>query len=73
MHQIRVHLSAIGCPILGDDTYGDKKENAFANREYGIDRQMLHAVRTSFLHPTKKVKVTFEARLKGDMEGLVER
>lgn len=36
MHQIRVHLASIGCPVLGDNTYGDKQENAFAKRMYGV-------------------------------------
>ena len=36
MHQIRVHLASIGCPILGDNTYGNKQENAFAKRTYDI-------------------------------------
>ena len=36
MHQIRVHLASIGCPILGDNTYGNKQENAFAKRTYNI-------------------------------------
>lgn len=34
MHQIRVHLNSIGCPILGDNTYGNKQENTFAKRMY---------------------------------------
>ncbi|MDR0772690.1 MAG: hypothetical protein LBF15_07090 [Candidatus Peribacteria bacterium] len=34
MHQIRVHLSSIGNPILGDKTYGDKKLNAYFEKNY---------------------------------------
>jgi RluA family pseudouridine synthase len=68
MHQIRVHLASIGTPILGDDTYGDKRENDFARRNYGIDRHMLHAARVSFIHPKKGTSVTFEAPLKEDMK-----
>jgi len=71
MHQIRVHLASIGCPILGDNTYGDKQENAFAKRTYGVARQFLHASRITFIHPTKKIKVTFTAKLKEDMEGFL--
>jgi 23S rRNA-/tRNA-specific pseudouridylate synthase len=73
MHQIRVHLASIGCPILGDNTYGDKQENAFAKRAYGIGRQLLHASRISFVHPSKKVPVTYTAKLKEDMVGLAGR
>ena len=67
MHQIRVHLASIGCPILGDDTYGDRAENGHAKRTYGITRQLLHAARLSFTHPVKGVKCTYKARLKDDM------
>ncbi|MDD5377022.1 MAG: RluA family pseudouridine synthase [Candidatus Gracilibacteria bacterium] len=73
MHQIRVHLASIGCPVLGDNTYGDKQENAFAKRMHGIGRQLLHASRISFVHPSKKVPVTFTAKLKEDMAGLLGR
>lgn len=73
MHQIRVHLASIGCPILGDNTYGDKSENAFAKRSYGIGRQLLHASRITFMHPSKKTKVTYTARLKEDMDNLLQK
>ncbi len=73
MHQIRVHLAALGCPVLGDNTYGNKQENAFAKRTYNIGRQLLHASRISFSHPSKKVSVSYTARLKDDMETLLKR
>lgn len=73
MHQIRVHLASIGCPILGDNTYGNKTENAFAKRTYGVARQLLHASQVSFVHPRKKTSVTYTARLKEDMAGLLGR
>lgn len=73
MHQIRVHLASMGCPVLGDNTYGNKQENAFAKRMYGIGRQLLHASRISFVHPSKKVPVTYTAKLKEDMTGILGR
>ncbi|OIP54951.1 hypothetical protein AUK10_00250 [Candidatus Gracilibacteria bacterium CG2_30_37_12] len=73
MHQIRVHLASLGCPILGDNTYGDKQENAFTKRMYGIGRQLLHASCISFLHPSKKTPETYTAKLKEDMEKLLEK
>ncbi|MDD5197953.1 MAG: RluA family pseudouridine synthase [Candidatus Gracilibacteria bacterium] len=73
MHQIRVHLASIGCPVLGDNAYGDKQENAFAKRAYEIGRQLLHASRIGFVHPSKKVPVTYTAKLKKDMAGLLGR
>ena len=71
MHQIRVHLASIGCPVLGDNTYGDKQENAFAKRTYNIGRQLLHASRISFMHPSKKSLVAYTAKLKEDMSQLL--
>lgn len=68
MHQIRVHFAHIGNPILGDNTYGNKAENAFAERNFGIWRQMLHASQISFLHPVKNIMVRHKARLKDDMQ-----
>lgn len=43
MHQIRIHLSRSGCPILGDDKHGDWKANKEAARELGAKRLMLFA------------------------------
>lgn len=53
-HQIRVHMSAINHPILGDTLYGKPNSN--------VDRQLLHAYKVSFIHPIlhKKVKYTAE-------------
>ena len=48
-HQIRVHLSNEGYPILGDKLYGDIDDN--------VKRQMLHSYKVSFIHPrTKEIK-----------------
>ncbi|MDD2486862.1 MAG: RluA family pseudouridine synthase [Candidatus Gracilibacteria bacterium] len=71
MHQIRVHLASIGCPILGDNAYGSKGENSFAKLHLGIGRQLLHSYKVSFMHPEKKVKVTYYAKLKEDMRSLL--
>ena len=54
-HQIRVQLSAVGCPIVGDVKYGYKGNPA---RAIG-----LHAKRLHFEHPVKKEPLTIEARL----------
>ena len=66
-HQIRVHMAYIGHPVAGDATYGRKKRNPL------IKRQMLHAWRISFLHPTIKERKTFESVLPEDMNTLIAR
>ncbi|MDD2566065.1 MAG: RluA family pseudouridine synthase [Candidatus Gracilibacteria bacterium] len=71
MHQIRVHLASIGCPVLGDKTYGNSSENSFAKINYGIQRQLLHAYKVVFTHPEKRTKITLEARLKDDMKSMM--
>ena len=57
-HQIRVHLTHVGCPILGDSTYG--KASALA------PRQMLHAWKLTILHPETGQAQTFVAPLPED-------
>jgi 23S rRNA pseudouridine1911/1915/1917 synthase len=57
-HQIRVHLSSIGHAILGDKVYGKSAA--------GYSRQMLHAWRLAFFHPTTEKWLEFEAELPDD-------
>lgn len=61
-HQIRVHMKHLGHPILGDKTYGVKKE------EFNLVGQLLHAGEISFIHPSGGEKVSFTAPLPADFE-----
>ena len=65
-HQIRVHLSYIGHPILGDTTYGNKA----ALRQFGdvIARPLLHAHRLTFEHPITRGLFEQTAPLPSDFE-----
>lgn len=56
-HQIRVHMSSIGHPLLGDPLYGSGIEKALRLKTQG---QMLQAYRLSFVHPKSKEAVAFE-------------
>ena len=56
-HQIRVHLSQIGYPIVGDYVYSNGKN------PFGIEGQMLHSYRLEFIHPITKQKIKLEAKL----------
>ena len=69
-HQLRVHLKAIDCPILGDRTYGGKKVMRMGDIE--IPRVMLHAKVLGFVHPLTKKPVTFSASLPEDMASVCE-
>jgi 23S rRNA pseudouridine955/2504/2580 synthase len=56
-HQIRVHLSHLGFPILGDEKYGDFVLNKNLKRD-GLKRMALHAWRMSFRHPLTAAELT---------------
>ena len=65
-HQIRVHLSHIGMPLIWDKLYGDKKKNAYLIREKWLSHQMLHAKRLTFVHPVTKKSITVDAPYPSD-------
>lgn len=64
-HQIRVHLASLGCPIIGDKSYGNPRINAYA-RTLGIGRQMLHAHRLTLPHPSTGKSLSLESPIVGD-------
>jgi 23S rRNA pseudouridine1911/1915/1917 synthase len=66
MHQIRVHLAAIGLPVAGDPTYG-------IARDLDLDRQFLHAARLSFEHPFTHERIDVESELPEDLANALER
>jgi 23S rRNA pseudouridine1911/1915/1917 synthase len=66
-HQIRVHLSYIGHPVIGDEVYGTKQSQKLA-RDLGLDRQFLHAKRLEFAHPVTKKQLKIEDKLAGDLQ-----
>jgi 23S rRNA pseudouridine1911/1915/1917 synthase len=68
-HQIRVHLSALRHPCVGDLTYG--ADPVLAAR-LGLTRQWLHAVRLSFEHPGTGEVVLFESPYPDDLEHALE-
>jgi 23S rRNA pseudouridine1911/1915/1917 synthase len=66
-HQIRAHMKFIGNPVLGDSIYGIPSFNT----KMGISRQMLHAYRLSFNHPTSQKHLEFEAEIPQDMQKII--
>jgi len=63
-HQIRVHLSYLGHPLLGDDLYGGKVDL--------LNRQALHCYQLSFYHPFKQKTFEFTVELPEDIEELLK-
>ena len=54
-HQIRVHFSKIGFPIVGDSVYSNGKN------PFGVEGQMLHSYKLEFTHPVTKKKMELKA------------
>ena len=70
-HQIRVHMSALGHPLLGDTVYGGGG-TAFEKRHAALlDGQCLHAARLSFVHPRTGEPMCFETPLPREFEELL--
>ena len=59
MHQIRIHAAKLGCPIVGDGTYGSAEKDRRMRRR--PSRLLLHAAELSFIHPASGRRVTFTA------------
>jgi 23S rRNA pseudouridine1911/1915/1917 synthase len=70
-HQIRVHMSSIGHPLLGDPVYGRITQT---NRELlgrlDFHRQALHAAVIGFVHPVDRINLSFESKIPDDMQRL---
>jgi 23S rRNA pseudouridine1911/1915/1917 synthase len=69
-HQIRVHLSSIGHPIVGDRAYGGAGELA---RSFELARPFLHAWRLAFTHPVTRDAVELEEPLPEDLRTALDR
>jgi 23S rRNA pseudouridine1911/1915/1917 synthase len=74
-HQIRVHLSAIGHPIVGDAVYGGIRRRVPGDLRplLALDRPFLHAGRLVFHHPADRRKMEFEAPLPADLQSILDQ
>lgn len=77
-HQIRVHLAAIGHPVVGDDRYGGSRPISTIDDRYGrsrpigtIDRPFLHAAELAFAHPVTGAPLRFESPLPPDLQAFL--
>lgn len=80
-HQIRVHCTAMGHPIIGDTVYGRRRRLSRLAKEnaplYAIlknaKRHMLHAKHLGFVHPVTAESLSFDAPLHEDMHAVIEQ
>lgn len=73
-HQIRVHMKDKGFPLIADQVYGTKKNNYAPEIIAAIedlDRQALHAIKLSFIHPVTHEVMNFKSRLPEDLRALL--
>jgi 23S rRNA pseudouridine1911/1915/1917 synthase len=73
-HQIRVHLSAIGHPVVGDTTYGGVHRRVLSNLRavQRLERPFLHAARLVFTHPADGRRMEFESPLPEDLQHVLD-
>jgi 23S rRNA pseudouridine1911/1915/1917 synthase len=76
-HQIRVHLSSQGWPVVGDPLYGRKKNSippkgGTDDVQKEISRQLLHACRLAFFHPTTHNYLDFSSPIPLDMKNFIQ-
>jgi len=65
-HQIRLHCTFLGCPIVGDKIYGHRKPSV------DIDRHFLHASKLKIILPGEEVAESFEAPLPGELVDILD-
>ena len=65
-HQIRVHLSSIGHPLVGDPVYGQRKPRL------QMERPFLHAAKLAFVHPGRGERVEFASPLPADLQARLD-
>ncbi len=79
-HQIRLHLTSIDAPIVGDDVYGKNRISKYGLIKKNFSkflilknfpRQALHATHLGFMHPTLKKNMEFNSKLPVDMQNLL--
>ena len=73
-HQIRVHLNAIGHPIVGDKTYGGVHRHVPGDVRavQRLERPFLHSARLAFTHPTEGRRLEFESPLPPDLQAVLD-
>jgi 23S rRNA pseudouridine1911/1915/1917 synthase len=73
-HQVRVHLTHIGHPLIGDATYSNRQKSYYIGpNQSKFERQALHAAELGFIHPITGNKLLFECNIPADMQDLLSQ
>jgi len=72
-HQIRVHVSTMGHPVVGDTTYGAPKQVRGKNAVTAIARNFLHAAELEFRHPRTGETISLKSELPGELREFLKR
>lgn len=72
-HQIRVHLQAQNCPILGDERYGNFDKNRQWAKQYGLKRMFLHAKQLVIKHPETNKELILQAELPKALQKVLQQ
>jgi len=82
-HQIRLHLAALGCPVVGDKLYGPDErmlaraaDGELTHEDLQLlehPRQLLHAERYDFMHPMTEAPTSIVAPLPADLRGFWDK
>ncbi len=71
--ELRVHLAAIGHPLLGDARYGHAPSNRHFVERWALDRVFLHCARIELVHPRTGARLAIAAPLAGDLAIVLAR
>ncbi len=69
-HQIRIHLAALGFPVVGDELYGGRKRSRESRTV--LSRHFLHAGHLEFAHPTTGAPLRFDSPLPSELENFLK-
>jgi 23S rRNA pseudouridine1911/1915/1917 synthase len=71
-HQVRVHMTSLGHPLIGDPVYGRIRQGLRdVLKELGFHRQALHAAELGFVHPVTRTALSFKSDIPSDMQELL--
>jgi len=72
-HQIRVHLSSIRHPVVGDDVYGERSYKEFTKKYGALNRYFLHSAGLRVAHPSTGIALEFHSPLPEELQKLLNR